>query len=91
VRPGLGLTPAEADAKIDELMRLFPLLPDRASIFVRWKRLVRQAGVSGKQVHDARLAAVCAVHGCVMTFNDTDFARYGVLVPGLTVLRPDAV
>jgi predicted nucleic acid-binding protein len=35
-------------------------------------------GVSGVQVHDARLVAAMRVHGVksILTFNDRDFTRY---------------
>jgi predicted nucleic acid-binding protein len=43
-------------------------------------------GVSGVQVHDARLAAAMRVHGMthILTFNPADFQRY----PGITVVHP---
>jgi predicted nucleic acid-binding protein len=36
------------------------------------------SGVSGVQVHDARLVAAMRVHGVkrILTFNERDFARY---------------
>jgi hypothetical protein len=39
--------------------RLFPILPETPEIYPAWKTLVQAAGVVGKQVHDARLVAVC--------------------------------
>ncbi len=43
-----------------------------------WRKLLVAHGVSGVQVHDARLAAGMRVHGVrlILTFNDRDFARY---------------
>jgi predicted nucleic acid-binding protein len=40
-------------------------------------------GVSGVQVHDARLAAAMRVHGVkrILTFNERDFARYRDIEP----------
>jgi predicted nucleic acid-binding protein len=45
--------------------------------------------ISGKQVHDARLAAIMEAHGVasILTFNTRDFSRY----PGLTATDPAAV
>jgi hypothetical protein len=46
-------------------------------------------GVSGVQVHDARLAAVMRVHGLthILTLNAADFARY----PGIIAVHPQDV
>jgi predicted nucleic acid-binding protein len=50
---------------------------------------VETYGVSGRQVHDARLAAVMEVHGVthILTFNTDDFRRY----PGIISVDPHAV
>ena len=55
-----------------------------------WKAVVQTAGVIGKQVHDARLVAVCHAHGVshLLTFNDAHFARLARLPPGLIVVSP---
>lgn len=86
---GLGLTIAEVDAELDRFGLLFPLLP-KDGFYPVWRDLCRRAGVSGKQVHDTRLVAVCAVAGVetVLTWNPTDFTRFMPLVPGLAVLTP---
>jgi predicted nucleic acid-binding protein len=62
------------------------LLPDTPDIYPEWRRLVLAIGVSGRQVHDARLAAVMRAHGVthILTFNASDFTRY----PGITVVHP---
>jgi predicted nucleic acid-binding protein len=82
---GLGMTPAEADAELAHLERFFLLAPDDPAIYGEWRRLVISVGVSGAQVHDARLVAVMRVHGLthLLTFNPRDFTRY----PGITVVR----
>jgi predicted nucleic acid-binding protein len=82
----LGLTPAEADAELTSLERLLLLAPDDPAIYGEWRRLVTAVGVSGAQVHDARLVAVMRVYGLthVLTFNPADFGRY----PGITVVHP---
>lgn len=86
---GLGLMIAEVDAELDRFGLLFPLLPEDG-FYPVWRDLCRRAGVSGKQVHDTRLVAVCVVSGIgtVLTWNPTDFTRFMPLVPGLTVLTP---
>lgn len=91
-RNGLGLTPQQADAELSKLEALFPIVPDTPLIHIRWRRLVVAAGVSGVQVHDARLAAVMMAHGIshILTFNDDDFRRFEKSA-GIIVVHPRAV
>lgn len=74
---GLGLPAAEAESQAAEFEATFAMAPDTPDIYQAWKTLVTAAGVIGKQVHDARLAAVCQVHGFshLLTFNVSHFAR----------------
>jgi predicted nucleic acid-binding protein len=83
---GLGMTPAEADAEVARLEAFFLFAPDVAAIYDEWRRLVASVGVSGAQVHDARLVAVMRVYGLthILTLNPGDFTRF----PGITVVRP---
>jgi hypothetical protein len=69
------------------------LLPDTPDVYAAWKNLVSALGVIGKQVHDARLTAVCHVHGVthLLTFNFGHFARMAAFVPGLMVVDPTTV
>lgn len=85
-RGGLGLSLVETQRRLRLIERVTTLLPDTDEIHEEWKRVVVQHGVSGVQVHDARLAAVMKVHGVthILTLNPTDFARY----PGITALHP---
>jgi predicted nucleic acid-binding protein len=86
---GLGMSPAEADAELQQLEQFFPLLPDIPSIFTHWRQIVVAAAVSGVKVHDARLVAVMQAHGMthILTFNPSDFQRF----PGITVVHPQDV
>ncbi|MFZ0035778.1 MAG: hypothetical protein WAK91_00030, partial [Candidatus Acidiferrales bacterium] len=54
------------------------LLPDNLAVHAEWRNLLVTHGVSGVQVHDARLAATMRVYGVkrILTFNHGDFARY---------------
>ena len=54
------------------------MLPDSLAVHEEWRRLLVTHGVSGVQVHDARLAAAMRVHGVkrILTFNDRDFTRF---------------
>jgi predicted nucleic acid-binding protein len=88
---GFGLVPATADRLLRLVERLFPLLPDSPAVYTEWRRLVVSFGVSGIQVHDARIAAAMLVHGVthILTFNTTDFVRYGTR--GIVAVDPTTV
>lgn len=89
---GLGLTVEVVEIELDWFGRLLTLLPEDG-FYPYWRDLCRRAKVSGKQVHDTRLVAVCAASGIktVLTWNPSDFARFIPFVPGLVVLTPDQV
>lgn len=90
---GLGLAVADAEVKAAAFEATFPLLVETPDIFPAWKVLVGALGVVGKQVHDARLVAVCHVHGLshLLTFNVGHFARLAAFGPGVTVVDPASV
>jgi predicted nucleic acid-binding protein len=77
-RNGYGLTPAQADELAVEIELKLTLLPDGIHVHQEWRRLLVDYGVSGVQVHDARLVAAMRVHGVrrILTFNAQDFRRY---------------
>ncbi len=85
-RGGYGLSTERADARARLLERTFTLLPDVGGAYFEWRRLIVDCGVSGVQVHDARLVAAMSVHGVsrILTLNPADFARY----PGVTAVHP---
>jgi predicted nucleic acid-binding protein len=86
-RNGLGLTVADADHVVQAIEAGMNLLADTEAVYREWRRIVVQYGVSGVQVHDARLAAAMYVHGVVhiLTLNVADFSRFS----GLTALHPN--
>src|SRR6267154_3733883 len=88
-RNGLGLTAAEAEREVQAIEYGMSLLPDSEAVYREWRRIVVQYGVSGVQVHDARLAAVMYVHRVshILTMNVTDFSRF----KGLTAVHPDSI
>ncbi len=87
---GLGLTATETEAKAVEFEETFRLLAETPEIFPAWKALVQAVGVTGKQVHDARLVAICHVYGIshILTFNVRHFARLALFGPGVTIVDP---
>ncbi len=81
VRGGLGLTLGETEQDIAAFLRRFRLLHEPELLFPTWWEIVRQYNVSGRQVWDARLAALAKVHNIryVLTFNTADFQRFDFL------------
>ena len=90
---GLGLAPVDAETLAATFAARFPLLPETPDIYPAWKALVEALDVIGKQVHDARLVAVCHVHGVshLLTFNVGHFTRLAACGPSLTVIDPATV
>ena len=87
---GLGLPLVAAEAKASNFEATLLLLPETPDIFPKWKAIVESLAIVGKQVHDARLVAVCHVHGVEnrLTFNTAHFAALAKFGPGLTVVQP---
>jgi predicted nucleic acid-binding protein len=90
---GLGLSAVDAEAKAAVFEATFPLLAETPDIYPAWKALVGALGVVGKQVHDARLVAVCHVHAVthLLTFNVAHFVRMAGFGPGVVVVDPATV
>ncbi len=90
---GLGLSAADTEAHVSQFEKRFPLLADASGIYAAWKALVEAVGVIGKQVHDARLVAVCHVHKVthLLTFDVSHFRRMSAFGPGLIVVDPATV
>jgi predicted nucleic acid-binding protein len=87
---GLGLAAPAADTLMANFEGAFPLLDESPAIYPAWKALVAALGIIGKQVHDARLVAVCHVHAVthLLTFNVGHFVRLATFVPGLVIIDP---
>ncbi len=85
-RGGFGLSLAVAEQRLQRVERGFTLLPELATTYAIWRNLIVAHAVLGKQVHDARLAALMLSHGVthLVTLNARDFTRY----PGLTAIDP---
>ena len=87
-RGGFGLSLAVAEQRLQRVERGFTLLPELPTTYAIWRGLIVAHAVLGKQVHDARLAALMLSHGVthLVTLNARDFARY----PTLTAIDPAA-
>ncbi len=96
-RNGLGFSPVEADLELDIAEGDFDVLPEYDRVYTVWRELIAAKGVSGKQVHDARLVAYMLVYGVthILTFNGRDFERFTELPPeigaGIIVVSPNDV
>jgi predicted nucleic acid-binding protein len=90
---GAGLPVADAESHAAVFEGKFPLLADTPDVYPAWKALVSALGVIGKQVHDARLVAVCHVHGVthLLTFNVGHLTRLATFGPGVGVVDPATV
>ena len=90
---GLGPSVADTEAKSAVFEGKFPLLAETPDIYPAWKALVGALGVIGKRVHDARLVAVCHVHGVthLLTFNVAHFVGVAGFGPGIVVVDPATV
>ena len=87
---GLGLSTVEAESKAAKFELQFVLLEETSDIYPAWKTLVGSLGIIGKQVHDARLVAVCHVNRVshLLTFNVSHFSRMSGHGPPLSILHP---
>jgi len=77
-RNGYGFRPWEVGELAKEVESQFNLLPDSELVHFGWRKMLVDCGISGVQVHDARLAAAMRVHGIsrILTFNAKDFRRF---------------
>ena len=88
-RNGFGFSVAETDERAYLIESKFSFAADSEATHHEWRKIVVAAGVSGIQVHDARMVAAMRVHGIsnLLTLNAKDFRRFS----GITVLSPDDV
>jgi len=87
---GLGLSADDAISIVDVLATEFLVAPETPDVYPALRNLLGSVPILGKQDHDARLAAVCHVHGIqnLLTFNVRHFTRFENIPPGLHVVDP---
>jgi predicted nucleic acid-binding protein len=90
---GLGLSAVDAEAQATTFEARFPLVPESPGVYPAWKTLVSALGVIGNWVHDARLVAVCHVHGVthLLTFKVAQFVGMTAFGPGIILVDPASV
>jgi predicted nucleic acid-binding protein len=89
---GLGLAPSVALDLLDkEIEPICSVLAEPAHLYAELKRLIATYNVVGKQVHDARLAAMMLVWQVenFLTLNEHDFARYEP--EGIKIFTPASI
>jgi toxin-antitoxin system PIN domain toxin len=80
--PAIYVPPTPAEAALDQVAAWLEtgnlvLLAETDGYWERLRDLVRDGKVSGPQVHDARIAALCLHHGVdELLTADRDFTRY---------------
>jgi predicted nucleic acid-binding protein len=79
---GFGMTTLEAQNELENLQRLFVVLPENEKIFNEWKAIVTKHKVSGKPSHDARIVAAMKTHKIdkILTLNPQDFKRFDEII-----------
>ena len=89
LRGGFGLSVEEAARRLRLLERFVTVLKEPGSAYETWKRLLVVNSVAGKEVHDARLAALMKAYRIrrILTLNGADFKRY----KGIEVIDPDSI
>src|SRR5205823_4665884 len=72
---GLGLSTMDTEVQAATFETRFPLLVETPDVYPAWKALVGALGIIGKQVHDARIVAICHVNAVthLLTFNVAHF------------------
>lgn len=89
---GLGLAPDDAlDLLEQQIEPICSILSEPDEAYAELKRLIAKYGVTGKQVHDARLVATMLVWQIenVLTLNERDFRRYES--EGITIVTPTSI
>lgn len=86
---GLAFSIAKTVEEVTRFESIFRVVDEPRDTFRRWRQLVEAHAVKGKQVHDARLAAIMIEAGIdhILTFNIDDFRRY----PGITPVSPHSL
>jgi predicted nucleic acid-binding protein len=74
---GLGMQPKDAVEMLDSFRNFCEFRNDPPSVHQRTKELIVTFSISGKQVHDAAIAASAEAHGGkLLTFNQEHFQRF---------------
>ena len=83
----VSITREDALIGAQRFVNNFEVLEDGPFVTETLITLCREVVVSGKQIHDANIVATMLAHGerKLLTFNTTDFRRYGDRIELVTV------
>ena len=86
---GFGFSPEDIAEQITRYRKTFDVLPEEPEAVDIWLELCKKYRVSGKRVHDVRLAASALSNGInrVLTLNTKDFENF----EELQVLTPTSL
>ncbi len=75
---GLGMEPAAAVENVAAFVSRSTLLDETSDVSTRLARIVSTSGCSGKQIHDANIAATLLAHGLtqLVTSDPDDMRRF---------------
>lgn len=75
---GLGMSLSDALANVRWFRSQAVFLEEEEAVFDGFLTVVQESGCTGKQIHDANVAAVAAFRGAdvIVTQNSDDFRRY---------------
>jgi hypothetical protein len=90
---GLGLSARDADVQLANFEASFPVVHETPEVHAKWKAMVKELGVTGKQVEDARLVAVCHSQRIshLLTINGKQYLKFAQFGPGITIVDPTSV
>jgi predicted nucleic acid-binding protein len=76
-----GKEPGDVRLEVDDLLRVFTLVPDPANLLSEWLEVCTAHQVRGRQAFDARLVALMVASGITrfVTLNAVDFGRYPMI------------
>jgi predicted nucleic acid-binding protein len=79
---GLGLDCIHAARNVEVFLKRTRLLPEDVEVAAHLRDFVRRGLCSGKQIHDANIAATMLAHGVrtLITGNPTHFQRFADLI-----------
>lgn len=80
-RGGLGLSVERAAEDLRQILLAHDFLPEPPQLFEAWREVVSTYRVVGRQVWDARIAALLRLYGIghLLTFNTADFQQFPFL------------
>ncbi len=79
---GLGISSAEASAKIEDIRNTYTFINDPDNLFAAWHQLIQQYQPVGKSAHDTRLVAFMQSEQInrIYTMNPNHFNHFSDII-----------